>query len=1018
MLIMFLGVFSLGIFSLLNMPRGEDPEMKSPQFPVVVIYPGTSPADMEKLVVEPLEKRLSELENMKRIITDVYDGVAVLKIEYEHSVDPDEKYQEMVREVNSVRKDLPADIFSLEVRKVTPSTVNIYQFALVSEHAPYHQLKQYADKLKDRLGKVKALKNVSNWGFPAQEVEVSLNIEKLAQDKIPINRIIGALQSENINIPGGSININTKKFNIKTSGNYQSIDEIRNTIVFSTGSKIVYLKDVAEVRLGYEDEKHLARLNGHRAVFVTAAQKDGQNILKVRDEVEPVVAEFIKELPTNIDFVKSFDQAASVDKRLTRFGFDFLIAIGLVLITLLPLGYRASVVVMISIPLSLAIGLILLNAFGFTINQLSIVGMIIALGILVDDSIVVVENIERYIREGYSRMNAAIAATRQIGLAVLGCTATLCLAFMPLMFLPDSAGDFIRSMPAAVIFTVLASMVVSLTIVPFLSSRLLSEHHNEGGNIFMRGLKSIISGSYSKVLHVALAHPAITLFITVLIFGGSLLLVPSVGFSLFPKSEKPMFLINIETPVGTNLYETNRVSRYVDSVLATKKEVRNFATNVGQGNPRIYYNVIPKDAAENYAQIFVQLTTEKTDEKIAFIDELRRTFDRYPNAEIAVKDFEQGPPLEAPLAYRIFGENLDSLRVLAGRIEQLVQQTEGTIYVNNPLKTQPTDLKVVINKDKAGLLGVPVSDIDRTVRLGIAGLNIGKFRAENGDEFNINVSLPRQQATQNYEVFNKLFVNNVQGTAIPLRQLADIRFESSPNQIRHFDKERFVTISAFLKTGYLTNEVNQILIKKLEQFPFPKDYTYGVAGEQENQEKSFGGLGTIILITAFGFFGILILEFGTFKSTFIVLSVIPLGVIGAIFMLLATGNTFSFTAIIGLIALMGIEVKNSILLVDFTNQLRAEGLSLDEAIQEAGEVRFVPIVLTSLTAIGGLIPLVIEYSPLYSPLALVIIGGLISSTVLSRLVTPVMYKLLPPRVELKSRPAPEPMPENELVEVA
>ncbi|MCU0449372.1 MAG: efflux RND transporter permease subunit [Bernardetiaceae bacterium] len=1005
-LVMFLGVLSLGVYTLFNMPRGEDPETHSPQFPVVVVYPGTSPGDMEELVLDPLEARISELEDLKRIQSTVYDGVAVLQVEFEYTVDVENKYQEMVREVNAVRQELPADIYSLEVRKVTPSDVNIYQYALVSENAPYHALKAQAERFEEQLEKVKALKKVQTWGFPNGEVEIVLDIDKMAQQKIAVGRVIGALQSSNTTIPGGSVNVNTRKFNVKTSGGYQNLDEIRNTIVASNGNKIVYLKDVAQVRQAYEDEKYLARYNGHRAVFVTAAQKDGQNIFKVRDQVEPIVAQFAESLPKNIDFVKVFDQTASVDKRLTRFGIDFGIAILLVLVTLLPLGYRASVVVMISIPLSLAIGLILLSIFGFTINQLSVVGMIIALGILVDDSIVVVENIERYLREGHTRVQAAILASRQIGLAVLGCTATLCFAFMPLMFLPEAAGDFIRSMPAAVIFTVVASLIVSLTIVPFLSSRLLSESHSQEGNVFMRGLQWIISGSFSKALHYALAHPIITLLVAAAIFGGSLTLIPSVGFSLFPKSEKPMFLVNIETPVGTNLYATNRVARYVDSVLRARPQVRHIATNVGQGNPRIYYNVIPRDAAENFAQIFVQTNTERAKEKVALIDELRTTFAHYPNAKIEVKDFEQGPPLEAPLAYRILGDNLDTLRSLAGRVEAMLQATPGTIYINNPLKTQPTDFKVRINKDKAGLLGVPVAEIDRTVRLGIAGLNVGKYRDEAGEEYNLNLSLPRQGPAQGYEVFDQLFVNSVQGTAIPLRQLADIRMESSPNQIRHFDKTRFVTISSFLQTGYLTDNVNREFIEKLAAFPWPKGYTYSVAGEQENRERSFGGLGTIILITAFGFFGILVLEFRTFKSTFIVLSVIPLGIIGAILILLATGNTFSFTAVIGLIALVGIEVKNSILLVDFTNQLREEGMPLDQAIQKAGEVRFVPIVLTSLTAIGGLIPLVLEYSPLYSPLALVLIGGLISSTLLSRLVTPVMYKLLPPRI--KARPAAQP----------
>jgi multidrug efflux pump subunit AcrB len=254
----------------------------------------------------------------------------------------------------------------------------------------------------------------------------------------------------------------------------------------------------------------------------------------------------------------------------------------------------------------------------------------------------------------------------------------------------------------------------------------------------------------------------------------------------------------------------------------------------------------------------------------------------------------------------------------------------------------------------------------------------------------------------NYDVFDKLYVNNALGTAIPLKQFITVKFETSPNQIRHWNNDRFIAVTSFLKNGYNTNQVNGELIKKLDNFKFPKGFTYSVSGEAESTKKSFGGLGVIIIITVFGMIAILILEFGNFKSTLIVLSVIPLGIVGAILMLFLWGETLSFTAIVGFIALIGIEVKNSLLLVDFTNQLREEGMEMEQAIREAGEVRFVPILLTSLTAIGGLTPLVVEYSDLYSPLALVLIGGIISSTLLSRLVTPVMYKLLPPKVVVKN----------------
>ncbi len=999
-LIIFVLLLALGFNSLLNMPRGEDPETTAPSFVVIVIYPGTSPIDMEKLVVDPMEKRFNELDNIKRLVSDVNDGLATVRVDYKHESDPDEKYQEIVREVNALRGELPQDIFDIKILKFSSTDVSILQLALVSETAPYRDLQKQVELLESQLEKIKSLKKIETHGYPEQQVRVSLNIEKLAHQHIPMNAVLGALQSENANIPGGSIQMNTRRFNVKTSGEYKSIDEIKNTIVYSANGKIVYLKDVAEVESVYQDESHLVRLNGFRSVLLTACQKDEQNIYQVGDQVAPVLDQFEKELPANIKMVKNFEQAKSVQKRLSRFAKDFAIAILLVSITLLPLGSRAALVVMISIPLSIFTGLFLLDFLGYSINQLSIVGLIVALGILVDDSIVVIENIERYLRTGKTKRDASIEATKQIGLAVLGCTATLILAFLPLVFLPEQAGDFIRSLPMAVITTVLASLFVSLTIVPFLSSRLLKTHSSPQGNIFLRALKKVISGTYTKVLHWSLRHTWATLGIALVLFVGSLALFPVVGFSLFPKSEKPQFLINIEAPNSTSIYETDRVARYVEEELKKEKDITYFTTNVGKGNPRIYYNVIARNESPNFAQFFVQLNGLTPEKKTKLIDKLREKFNYYPNAKIEVKDFEQGPPLEAPIALRLFGENLDTLRKISMEAEEILKNTEGTIYVNNPLANQQTDLRVKINKEKAGQLGVAISDIDKAVRLGVAGINVGEFTPGEGeDEININVTLPRGKFST-FDVFDKLYINSISGQAIPLKQLASIEFETSPNLVRHYDKARFSTVTAFVKNGYLYEDVTKAVLKKLDKFPFPKGYRYVAAGEVENKQESFGGLGTIIMITAFGFIAVLVLEFGNFKSTLIVLSVIPLGVIGAVTMLFITGNPLSFVAVVGLIALVGIEVKNSILLVDFTHQLRERGVALDEAIEHAGEIRFVPIVLTSLTAIGGLIPLAIEGNPLYSPLALVIIGGLISSTLLSRLVTPVIYKLLPPKVEV------------------
>jgi multidrug efflux pump subunit AcrB len=1001
--IMLVALLAVGLNSLLNMPRGEDPEVNFPIYTVIAILPGASPADMEDQVLEVIEERFSELENIKKITSIAEDGLAVLRIEYEFFTNRDDKYQEVIREINSLRATLPQNLYKLEVNKFVSSDVNIYQMALMSETASYQELKTYAEKLEGNIEKVKNIKKVETWGYPEREIQVEVNIEKLAQYKIPLNYIIGALQSENLNIPAGSVLAGGRRFNVKTSGEYKSLTEIENTIVFSSGQKILYLKDLAFVKDSYAEETHRTRLNGKRAVLVTAAQKTGENIFAVAQLVTPIIESFEKTLPAHIKLVKNFDQTISVKERLSRLGKDFLIAILLVSITLLPLGWRAALVVMISIPLSLSIGVFFLDTLGFTINQLSIVGMIVALGILVDDAIVIVENIERFVRNGYSVKEAVVESTKQIALAVIGVTITLIIAFMPLLNLPEGAGAFIRGLPMAVVLSVSASLFVSLTIVPFISSKILKAHHTPEGNIFLRALNKGIHLTYSKLMVVSLRNPYTALLVTFTIVGLGFLVVPQMGFSLFPKSEKPQFYINIELPSSASLNQTDSVTKQVEKILSKYPEVTYFTSNIGKGNPQVYYNVIQRNEQANFANIIVQCTTHDLAEKEQLTARLRRELHLFPNASIQVLNYEQGPPLEAPVAIRIFGENLDTLRQLAYQVEDTIKSVKGTTYVFNPMATQKTDLKVRINKEKAGLLGVQVATIDQTTRIAVAGLQVASLDAGEGkDKVGVQVNLAKN-GFQAIDVFNRIYLNSVTNVATPLNQVADIALETSPNAIRHLNSLRYTTVNAYAEEGFLYRNLNNQVMAKLATVKFPKGYYWVAAGELENQNDSFRGFGVIIMLTVFAFVAALVLEFGSLKSTLIVLSVIPLGAIGGIWALWLNHLVFSFTAMVGFIALVGIEIKNSILLVDYTNQLREEGMALDEAIEKAGDTRFLPILLTTLTAIGGLIPLVLEPAPLYTPLAWVLIGGLTSSLLLSRIVTPVLYKLLPPAIEVKQQ---------------
>jgi multidrug efflux pump subunit AcrB len=996
--LMFAMLVVLGATSWLSIPRSEDPTFPAPTYTVVAVYPGANPTDVEQLVVDKIEERLKELDDLKEMKSTVRDGLAIVQAEFNPSVDADRKYDEVLREVNALRPELPTELSRLSVEKFSSANVNIAQVALVSERAPWYQMQDLAERLEERLEAVPGVRGAETWGFPSRVVQVQLDLGRLSELRLPASQVLAAIASETANVPAGSVDMGRRRFNVKTDGTYADVEDVRNTVVGGAPGALVRLRDVATVTWGYADPTHVARWNGRRAVWVTATQREGENIQRVRDRMWATIDAFEKTLPAGVTLRRAFDQAENVSARLSRLGEDFAIAIALVLLTLLPLGGRSAAVVMISIPLSLAIGVALLYATGYSINQLSIVGGVIALGLLVDDSIVVIENIARHLREGQSRSNAAINATREIGVAVLGSTATLVFAFVPLLFLPGLPGRYIRSLPITVIYTVVASLFVSLTIIPWLASLLLPKHAKPEGNIFLRWFERGIHATYAPVLDRAISRPPITLAVAAALVVASLALIPVVGFSLFPKAGTPRFLVHIETPQGASLDETDRAARFAERVVAAQPNVATVLTNVGRDNPRIYYNVVPRNEDASAAQLFVLLKSYDAKRTPLALDSLRATLAAYPGARIQVREFENGPPIDAPIAMRLAGENLDTLRMLADRVEQTLARVPGTQYVVNPMRVNRTDLHLAVDRQKAGLLGITSIEVDRTLRLGIAGLTAGQLRTADGEEHDVVVRLPRT-GRPTPELLDRIYVASQNGAQVPLGQIARLEFRASPSIIQHHDRERSVTVTSQVRTEYNTDRVTKAALAQLADLDLPTGYRLEPSGEIESRRDSFGGIGSAIVIATFMILAILVLEFRTFRSTIIVASVIPLGVVGGIVALWLTGNTLSFTALIGFVALVGIEIKTSILLVDFTNQLRAQGVPLHDAIRKAGEVRFLPIVLTTMTAIGGLLPLALQGSPLYSPLAWVIIGGLLSSTLLARLVTPVMYTLMAPADE-------------------
>lgn len=1023
-LVVFGLIAALGIQAFLTIPRSVDPHFKAPFVLMIAILPGADPADIEQTVAKPIEDVLAGLDNIAELQSSSSDGQALVTAEFTWESDPDRNFDEAVREVNAIRPQLPAGIQRLEFRRFRTTEAVVVQYAIVSETASWRRLEKVGKDLKEAFQRQQGVRTATVWGVPRPELRVSVDLGRLAELSIPVTQVTDALRVGGTDTPPGPIRAGDQRFNLKAGGAFRTVEEVAAVPLRTTDGRVVRVGDVADVQWATEERSHATRFNGKRAIWVTATQKDNVNVLDVERRLREAADTYAKTLPPDMKLVQAFDQSKDVRDKLALLARDFALALALVLLTLLPLGPRASLVVMVSIPLSLAIGVFVMNVLGFTLNQLVITGFIVALGILVDDSIVVVENISRHLRMGYSRTAAALAGTQQIAIAVVGCTAVIIFSFLPLTALPGGAGKFIRGLPIAVISTVTASLFVSLTIIPFLASRILPKTESEHGNRFLQAVDGGIHRFYAPILHRALERPKTWFWSAMALCVAALGLIPVLGTSLFPPADAPYFQIEIETSEGTDLGATARAVKFVDDLLAAEPQVVNRMANVGRGNPQIFYNQREVNQQSNFGMVSATLKEWDPTEGPAMVARLRERFATYPEARITLKPFQNGAPIEAPIQWFLTGPDLVKLRQLSLEAEKILRDTPGTRDVRNPLAFERMDLDLGLDADKAATVGVAPANARRVTRLALAGETAGRFRDDEGDSYDVVVRIPqpdfsgvrpgeRLGALQDVSALERVYVPTASGEAVPLPAIATPRLTSGPATVDRYGQQRSVSLTANVADGFLTSKVNEEVGKRLNKLDLPAGYGFRVGGEAAEQAESFGGLGGVILFATFSIFAVLVLEFGRFRETIVVAGVVPLGMFGGLIALLLTGNSISFTAVIGFVALIGIEIKNSILLVDFTTQLRQQGVELREAIERAGEVRFLPVLLTSVTAILALLPLALSGSGLYSPLAWVIIGGLVSSTFLSRIVTPVMYLLIvkgaPPLEKIAA--APPPLPE-------
>lgn len=979
----------VGIVSYLNMPRSEDPQFDIPVTLIEVIYPGASPTDIETLVVDPLEEEFAEIENIKKVESQIKNGGARIEVTFHYGSDPKLAFDKMKLAVSSVKPSLPEGVQDLLVLKATPTAVAIIQLALWTEPTNYKQMEFYAKLLEKRLETIESVKKADIWGYPQQVVAVDLNLDLLLHHNISTTQIMQVLKGRAINITPGFVDAKTRRFNVKTSGNFETIAQLENTIIVSNDDFALRLKDVAKVSFGSQEPNYLAYYDEKPVVFITVEQRMNTNIFSLTQAIEKEIELFKQTVPPEIKMDVLFKQADSVESRVNGF-FDNLWQ-GLILVgalALLFLGLRESIVVIFAIPLSFIVAIGWLDFAGFGLQQMSIVGLIIALGLLVDDVIVVTESIQREKRSSSNIVDAATKGTSKVAWASVSGTVTTMLAFLPMLMLDSSTGDFIRSMPVTVVLVLLASLLISLTLTPLIASRFFTlipskfktqQHH----------LNTFAEGIYQRFLRKLLTIRWVVILVSVLCLATMLSLFNEVGVSLFPKAEKPMILIDVEAPPNSSLDYTNSVMQEMTSFIEKQELVDKIALNVGNANPRIYYNEIPKRGVVRYGQVVVVLTEFNQEKMSLLVNTLRHEFDHWQQAKITIKEFAQGPVTDQPIAIRLTSESLTDLERVAKDLANKMSQTEGIINIDNPIGVANTELSLQIDYDKAGLSNIDINTLDKTLQSVLSGTYVGRFNDTNGESYPILV----RNKNPDINMLSDVYVTSLTGQQIPLMQVVSTQLQKGQADYFHYQKLRMAKVSADAASGYSVKALTDEFVQYLEQYDLPMGMYYTLGGEEESRQESFAGLTQIMLITAIGIFGVLVLQFKSFLQPLIIFSSIPFAMAGSVIGLYFTGLSFSMMAFIGLISLFGIVVNNAIILIDTTNRNISAGFENIDAIISASVTRFTPILLTTLTTIVGLLPLTLYGGGLWQPLGVVLISGLCVSAISSFLLVPVLTGL-------------------------
>ncbi len=1005
-MMVFVAVIIFGLYSYSRLPVDMYPEMELPAVTVMTVYPGANSSEIEVNVTEPIENTLNSIDNLDEITSTSQDNMSIITLEFEWESDLDQAANDIRNSLEFVKQDLPDGCESPIIYKFNSSSMPILFYAISSEESYAGIEKILDEEVINRLNRIEGVGTIGLSGLPKRTIYVEVDPTKLESIGMSVEMVGGIIQAENLDVPAGNIKMGLVDYQLKVEGEFVQSDEIKNIVLGNINGQEIKIKDVAVIRDTIKDITIEERINGEAGIRMFIQKQSGANTVEIADVVKKELAKIQKTLPPDIKISPIQDASEFINNSISNLSKTLMYAfVFVIIVVLFFLGrWRATFIIVLTIPISLIVAFIFLGVTDGSLNIISLTSLSIAIGMVVDDAIVVLENISKHIDRGASPREAAIYATNEVWLAVIVTTLVVVAVFFPLTLVTGLTGVLFYQLGWIVTITTVTSTIAAITLTPMMSSRMLKiltpKKRKLSYDSTIKVLLDKLDAVYEKIIKFVLRHKVITMLVLLIVFASTIGLVTKIGTEFIPESDQNSVSAVVELQTGIRVEESQKVAARIDSIVkADYPEVELLTTSAGADDEGGIASIWGTSGS-NVINVSLKLCDlqDRTRSCWEIGDDLRTKLDLIPEIEDYKISYTSGGgggmAGDNSVAIEIFGYDFDSTNIVAADLAREISKIEFARDIQISRDEMKPELELKLDREKMAKYGLNTATVSQVLRNRVTGFTATKFR-EDGEEYDIIVRFD-EEARNSISDIEDIVVLNQQNTPIRMGDIGEVVEKWMPPKIEHKRRERYVSVSATPyneSLGVLAAEIQKII----DNTDFPRGISVDIGGSYEDQQESFMDLGLLMLMSLILVYIVMASQFESFKMPLIIMFSIPFSFSGVALALWITNTNLSIIAALGAVLLIGIVVKNAIVLVDYINLMRDRGMPLNEAIISSGKSRLRPVLMTAFTTGLGMLPMALssgEGSEIWNPMGIAVIGGLVFSTILTLIIVPIIYAIL------------------------